>query len=209
MARSGRRPGTIKTREAILDAARQVFHAEGYAGATIRGIAAEAEVDPALVHHYFGNKRSLFVAAMKLPVDPHMIVEMILEADQAKLGESIVRLFLSIWDSTDTGPFIGLIRSAMSHDDAARMLRDLIAEEIMGPVAATLTSDHPTLRATLVGSHMVGIAMLRYILRLEPIASADTETLVQAVGPTLQRYLTGDLWPASTPLPTGGDLTAR
>lgn len=191
----------MNTREAILEAARVVFHAEGYAGATIRGIAADAGVDPALVHHYFGNKRALFVAAMQLPIDPATIVEMLLQADKSKLGEGIIRLFLSIWDGTDVSPFIALVRSAMSHDDAARMLRDLISEEIMGPVAATLGSDNPKLRATLVGTHMVGIAMLRYILKLEPIASADGEMLIEAIGPTLQRYLTGELWGEGAPGP--------
>jgi AcrR family transcriptional regulator len=194
--RSGRRPGDANTREAILEAARVGFHDEGYAGATIRGIAARAEVDPALVHHYFGNKRALFVAAMKLPVDPQQIVEMLLQADTEMLGERLVRLFLSIWEGTDTTPFVGLIRSAMSDEAAARMLGDLLAQEIIGPVAASLGADRPELRATLAGSQMVGLAMLRYILRLEPIASAAQESLVAAMGPTLQRYLTGDLWPA-------------
>lgn len=198
MAGTGRRPGDVNTRATILDAARSVFHAEGYLGATIRGIAAKAGVDPALVHHYFGNKRALFVAAMELPVDPHDIVEMLLESDRSTLGETFARLFLAVWESAGISPFIALIRSAMTHDDAARMLRELISEEIIGPVARTLGSDNPGLRATLVGSQMVGIAMVRYILRLEPIASADTETLVQAIAPTLQRYLTGDLWSESS-----------
>jgi AcrR family transcriptional regulator len=196
VVRSGRRPGDTNTREAILDAARAGFHEEGYAGATIRGIAARAQVDPALVHHYFGNKRTLFVAAMKLPVDPQQIVGMLLQADTDSLGERLVRLFLSIWEGTDTSPFVALIRSAMSEEAAARMLGDLIAQEIIGPVAAALGTDHPELRAALAGSQMVGLAMLRYILRLEPIASSDQELLVSALGPTLQRYLTGELWPA-------------
>jgi AcrR family transcriptional regulator len=196
VVRTGRRPGAANTQEAILESARTVFHAEGYTGATIRGIAATAGVDPALVHHYFGNKRALFVTAMKLPVDPHRLVQMLLQSDRSRLGENIARLFFSIWESSDVTPFIALVRSAMSHDDAARMLRDLVSEEIIGPVAATLGSDQPKLRATLVGTHMVGLAMMRYILRLEPIASVDPETLIEAVGPTLQRYLTGDLWSA-------------
>jgi hypothetical protein len=131
---------------------------------------------------------------MQLPIDPQLLVQMLLQADRSKLGESVIRLFLSIWDGGDVGPFIALVRSAMSHEDAARMLRDLITEEIIGPVAATLGTDQPELRATLVGSQMVGIAMMRYIIRLAPIASADPETLIEAVGPTLQRYLTGELW---------------
>ena len=177
-----------------MDSARSVFHSEGYAGATIRGIASGAGVDPALVHHYFGNKRALFVAAMQLPVDPHVVVEMLLQSDRSTLGESLARLFFSIWESTDVIPFVALLRSAMSHDEAARMLRDLISEEIIGPVAANLGSDNPKLRTSLVGSQMVGIVLLRYIIRLEPLASTDSETVVEALAPTLQRYLTGQLW---------------
>lgn len=196
MVRSGRRPGTTNTREAILDAARGVFHSEGYKGATIRGIAAAAGVDGALVHHYFGSKRGLFVTAMQLPMDPQVVVQMLLASDRDDLGESIARVILDAWESTDTSPFVALIRSAMADEDSARMLRDLIAEEVIGPIAAHLGTDQPRLRAALVGSQMAGLAMLRYIIRLEPVAKAGRDELVEAIGPTLQRYLTAPLWDA-------------
>jgi AcrR family transcriptional regulator len=191
--RTGRRPGGLNTREAILDAARTVFHSEGYDAATIRGVASHAGVDPALVHHYFGTKRGLFVTAMRLPVDPAQIVQLLLEGDASTLGLRIARMFFAIWEGTDTNPFVALIRSATSHDDAARMLRELVTQEIIGPVAAHIGRPDAELRATLVGTQMVGIVMMRYILRLEPIASADPEHLVEAVAPTIQRYLAGDL----------------
>jgi AcrR family transcriptional regulator len=192
--RTGRRPGDTNTRDAILSAARTVFQSEGYNAATIRGIASHAHVDPALVHHYFGNKRSLFVTAMHLPVDPRQIVEMLVEGDNRTLGLRIGRLFFAIWEGTDTNPFIALIRSATSHDDAARMLRELVTDEIIGPVAEHIGQADAELRATLVATQMVGIVMLRYIIKLDPLASADPERIVQAIAPTIQRYLTADLW---------------
>jgi len=191
--RTGRRPGDVNTREAILDAARAVFHSDGYDAATIRGIASHAGVDPALVHHYFGTKRGLFVTAMRLPVDPAQLVQLLLEGDPRSLGLRIARLFFAIWEGTDINPFVALIRSATSHDDAARMLRELVTQEIIGPVAAHIGRPDAELRATLVGTQMVGIVMMRYILRLEPMASADPEQLIEAVAPTIQRYLTADL----------------
>ncbi|MEX2587390.1 MAG: TetR family transcriptional regulator [Actinomycetota bacterium] len=194
MTRSGRRAGWGGTKEAILKAAREVFHYQGYAGATMRAIAAGAGVDPALIHHYFDNKRSLFVAAMHLPVDPDRIVQVLTGGDRARLGETLVGLFFSAWESPGADPFIAVLRSAMTHEDAAAMLRDMVSEEVIGPVAAALEVDHAQLRTSLVGAHMAGLAMMRYIIQLEPLASADPDLLVEAVGPAVQRYLTEPLW---------------
>lgn len=194
MVRSGRRTGAGDTKQAILQAAREVFYAEGYAGATMRAIAAGAGVDPALIHHYFDNKRSLFVAAMRLPIDPQRVVQVLTGGDRARLGETLAGLFFGIWESPDADPFIAVVRSAMTHEDAAAMLRDMISEEVIGPVAAALEVDNPKLRTSLVGAHMAGLAMMRYIIRLEPLASADPDLLVEAVGPAVQRYLTEPLW---------------
>lgn len=151
-------------------------------------------MDPALVHHYFGNKRALFVAATSLPIDPKQIVQMLVEGDRGALGERIARLFFSIWEAGDTSPFIALIRSATSHDDAVRMVRELVSKEIIGPVAAHMGIPDAELRANLVATHMVGMVMLRYIIKLEPLASADPEKLIQAIVPSLQRYLADDIW---------------
>ncbi len=194
MARSGRRTGAGATKQAILQAAREDFHAQGYAGATMRSIAAGAGVDPALIHHYFESKRSLFVAAMQLPIDPQRVVQAVTGEDRDRLGETLVRLFFSIWESPDADPFIAVLRSAMTHEDAAVMLREMVSQEVIGPVAEALEVDNPELRTSLVGSHMAGLAMMRYIIRLEPLASADPHLLVEAVGPAVQRYLTEPLW---------------
>ncbi len=194
MARTGRRPGDSGTQQAILDAARSAFTETGYDGATVRGIAREAAVDPALVHHYFGTKEHLFVAAMQLPIDPAVIIPALIAPGVDGLGERIVRMFLSVWDSPEAvHPFLGLLRSAMTHEKSAAMMREFVTSAIFGRLTAALEVDQPQLRANLVASQLMGIAFTRYILRVEPLAGTDADTVVTIVAPTLQRYLTGDL----------------
>jgi AcrR family transcriptional regulator len=190
MVRTGRRPGESGTREAILDAARRAFAEQGYDGATIRGIAGGAEVDPALVYHYYGSKEELFVAAMELPFAPSEIIPHLLEGDPEALGERILRVFVSIWDQPGVSPFVALLRSASSNEQAAAMLREFMSQEVIGRIARSLGVSQAELRATLVGSQLAGLVMVRYILRVEPLASADHETVIASVAPTLQRYLT-------------------
>lgn len=203
MARTGRRTARAGdgtgTRETILAAARAVFGERGYDGATMRGIAAAAGVDAALLHHYHGTKEQLFVAAMSLPVDPGTVIPQVLAAGPDGVGERLVRTFLGIWDAPGhPSPFIALVRSAVSNERAAGMVRQFITRVVIHRIVAGLDVDDPELRATLVGSQMIGLAMARYVLRLEPLASASTEQVVDAVAPTVQRYLTGDLAPRAT-----------
>ena len=194
MARTGRRPGASGTREAILAAARRAFAERGYQHATIRQVAELAGVDPALVHHYFGTKQGLFVAAVQLPVNPVERLSAVLADDPERVGERLVETFLAIWDhATDRSPLLTLVRSAVGDEDAAAMLREFITAEILGPIASRLGSPDAPLRATLVGSQLIGLAMARYIVKVEPLASAPAAQVAAAVGPTLQRYLTGDL----------------
>ena len=194
MARTGRRPGASGTREAILAAARRAFAERGYQHATIRQVAELAGVDPALVHHYFGTKQGLFVAAVQLPVNPVERLSAVLADDPERVGERLVETFLAIWDhATDRSPLLTLVRSAVGDGDAAAMLREFITAEILGPIASRLGSPDAPLRATLVGSQLIGLAMARYIVKVEPLASAPAAQVAAAVGPTIQRYLTGDL----------------
>ena len=194
MARTGRRPGASGTREAILDAARRAFAEHGYQRATIRGVADLAGVDPALVHHYFGTKQELFVAAVQLPVNPVEQLTAVLADSPDQVGERLVGVFLSIWDHTaDRSPLLALVRSAVGDEGAAAMLREFITEELVGQIAGRLGGADARLRATLVGSQLIGLAMARYIIRVEPLASAPAAQVVAAIGPTLQRYLTGEL----------------
>jgi AcrR family transcriptional regulator len=200
MARTGRRPGASGTRDAILDAARRAFAEQGYQHATIRGVAELAGVDPALVHHYFGTKQELFVAAVQLPVNPVEQLTAVLAQDPDQAGRRMVELFLSIWDhAADQSPLLALVRSAVGDEHAAGMLREFLTEEVLGQIAHRLGSPDARLRATLVGSQLIGLAMARYIIRVEPLASTPSAQVAAAVGPTVQRYLTGEVTvPAAT-----------
>jgi AcrR family transcriptional regulator len=200
MARTGRRPGVSGTREAILDAARRAFAEHGYQHATIRMVADLAGVDPALVHHYFRFKQDLFIAAVQLPVNPVEQLSAVLAQDPGQAGERMVELFLSIWDhAADRSPLLAIVRSAVGDERAAAMLREFITEEVLGQIAHRLGGPDARLRATLIGSQIIGLAMARYIVRVEPLASAPPAQLVAAIGPTLQRYLTGEIAATARP----------
>ncbi len=190
MARTGRRPGTGGTRERILAAARSDFGKGGYEGTTIRGIAAQAKVDPALVMHYFESKDGVFRAAVQFPVDPAEFIPRLVAPGLEGLGERLVRFFVETWDSPAGSPFLGLIRSVVGNEDAADQLREFVTREVLGRLAHALELDQPQLRAALVASQLVGLAMLRYVVRVEPLASARADDVVAWLGPTLQRYLT-------------------
>ncbi|MFG3704356.1 TetR family transcriptional regulator [Micromonospora sp. NPDC047670] len=193
--RTGRRPGNPDTRQAILGAARAAFAERGFDAASIRAIAAAARVDPALVHHYFGSKDQLFLAAMQAPVDPGELLPNVLAGDREGIGERLVRTFLGVWDSPAGTAGVALLRSALSNEWTARLLREFLVSQVLRKVLDQLDVDPAELplRGSLVASQMIGLAMMRHVVRLEPVASAAPETLVAAVGPTVQRYLTGDL----------------
>jgi AcrR family transcriptional regulator len=186
----GRRPGESGSRERILAAARAVFAAGGYAEATIRAIAARAKVDPALVLHYFGSKEGVFAAAMEFPFDPAEVIPGLLEPGLEELGERLARFFFQTWDGPRGRPLVGLLRSAAGNQRAAEMLRDFVSEAMIGRLAAALPAANPRLRASLVGSQLIGAAVLRYVVGLEPLASASVDELAEWLGPTLQEYLT-------------------
>lgn len=199
--RTGRRGGDSGTREAILDAARKRFAGHGYDGATIRAIAADAGVDPALVHHFFGTKERLFAAAVRLPVVPGELISSALAAGArdpgGSLGEHLVLTALSAWDITEIrDTILGLLRSAATSDQALIMLREFVTEAIVGRLSAAAGTADPAqarYRAALVASQVVGLGIARQVLGLEPLAGADRAELAAAVGPTLDRYLTGNL----------------
>lgn len=191
---TGRRPGDSGTRDAILAAAKEGFATQGYAATSLRGVARTAGVDPSLVTHFFGSKDGLFEAALALPVDPAALVETVLGGPTGRLGERIVRTFLLVWDSTPgQGPMLAMLRGAVSHEDSAAKLRDLLLRSILRPVAHAAGADDPDRRAALLASQLIGLAVTRYVLRLEPIASAAPDELAPVMGKTLQRYLTGPL----------------
>ncbi|GIJ21443.1 TetR/AcrR family transcriptional regulator [Micromonospora lutea] len=193
--RSGRRPGNPGTRDTILDAARSTFAERGFDASTIRAIAASAGVDPALVHHYFGNKEQLFLAAMRFPVDPRELLPKVLAGDRDALGERLVRMFVTVWDSPAGAAGVALLRSAVSSEWTARLLREFLTTQVLRRVLDQLDVDpaEVPLRGSLVASQLVGLALMRYVIRLEPVASVAPQTLIATVGPTVQRYLTDEL----------------
>lgn len=192
--RRGRRPGASDTRSRVLLAARTAFGERGFEGATIRDIASRAGVDPALVHHYFGSKQQLFVAAMELPFDVPVMIARVLDGPRDELGDRFVRFILELWEvPANRSLLLGVVRSASADPVAAGMLRRLLAEGPFLALARALDRPDATLRATLAGSQLIGLAMARYVVAVEPLASASTDLLVCALGPTVQRYLAGDL----------------
>jgi len=162
-------------------------------GATIRVIAAGAGVDPALVHHYFGTKDQLFLAAMRAPIDPLTIIPLVLAGGLDGIGERLVRMLLSVWDSPAGEAAVAVLRSAFSNDDIAAMMREFIVNRILKQVVKGLGLDpvEGLLRASLVGSQIAGVITFRYIIKVEPMASAPVETLVARIGPTIETYLKG------------------
>jgi AcrR family transcriptional regulator len=190
----GRPPGRGNTRDDVLAAARAVFAERGYDAASLRAIAAEAGVDAGMVRHFFVDKDGLFRAAMELPVDPSVFLPMLLEPGLDGIGERVVRFFVTVWDEpASRGPFLALVRSVSSHEESAAMFREFVAEQVLGRIAASVDRPDAELRAALAGSQLVGLAMVRYIVRLEPLASASRERVVAAIAPTVQRYLAGDV----------------
>jgi AcrR family transcriptional regulator len=191
---TGRRPGDSGARGEILAAARAEFAQGGYDGATIRGIAARAGVDPALVHHYFGAKEQLFETALELPISPATLLPALLADDRERIGEQVVRRFLTAWEDPANRPmFMAMLRSIVSNEQAAELVRRLLVKEVFAPLATALGVPDAELRATLAGSQFIGLALMRYVGRVEPLASADLETVAVAVGPSIQRYLTGTI----------------
>jgi AcrR family transcriptional regulator len=190
---AGRRPGGPDTRGEILEAARESFASKGFEGTTLRGVARAAGVDPALVHHYFEGKDALFVAAMELPVDPSQIADAILAGPMESIGERVIRNFVEAWEAPPTRLRMRVVLgAAMANPAMAHTMRDAVTRMILDRVAERLDVPDARFRLSLVASHLMGVAFVRYIMELEPLAGADPEEIVARVGPVLQAYLTGD-----------------
>jgi AcrR family transcriptional regulator len=174
VARTGRRPGNPDTREAILTAAREAFADRGFDGASVRAIALEA---------------------MRVPLDPGAVLTEALAGGADGVGVRLVRAMLAVWDSPAGAGAVAIVRSAVSNEIFARMFREAMSHLVLRRVAKGLRLDpaQARLRTALVASQMAGLIVMRYVIRLEPVASAPPETLVAMVGPTLQRYLTGPM----------------
>jgi AcrR family transcriptional regulator len=189
--RRGRRPGAPDTRATILGAARKAFAEKGFAGTTIRAVAASAGVDAALVHHYFGTKDDLFLAAMELPMDPRQVLGPAIAGGPDGAGERLLRAFLSIWDDPEISPtLLGVVRSALQPGGETLITHGFVPVVLL-PVGEALGIDRPEVRMPLVISQAAGLILTRYLVRLEPIASMPTEQVVATYAPVIQHYLTG------------------
>lgn len=190
MNRTGRRPGSPDTREAILAVARRRFADRGYDATSLRAIAAEAEVDPALVIHYFGSKDGLFTAASGLPRDLLEIFQSITEVPAKGRLEILVRGYLRFVDSDDSrNAMLALVRSAVSNEKAAAMLREFLTAALLPVIAGLTDAPDADLRASLVAAQLMGIAMLRHVLKVEPVARATPDEIVTLVLPVLEGYV--------------------
>jgi AcrR family transcriptional regulator len=188
--RTGRRPGDSGTREAIAAAAARQFAENGYDRTSLRSVAAEAGVDPALVARFFGTKQGLFTTVVELPFDPARVVAMVLGGDRATIGERLARFVVGVLESPRGAATVtGIVRSAASEPEAARLVRERIGRDVLAPLAAGLGSDHPETRAALVGSQIVGLVMARHVVGLPALAALGPDQLGRVLGPTLQRYL--------------------
>lgn len=191
--RTGRRPGTTETRERIAAAARAQFAEHGYAGATFRRVAAAAGVDPALVVHFYGSKENLFRQVMALPPAVTDGLLHIASEPTPNMGRALAEVVAAAMESPATRPILlGRIRSATTHPEAAALVRETVTRDLQALTSA-ITSDRPEMRAVLIGSHIVGIALARYVVLVEPLASLSPDELVSALAPTFQRFLTEPL----------------
>ena len=189
----GRRPGSPDTRAAILASARTLFADRGFGGTTIRAVAGDAGVDAALVHHYFGTKADLFMAALQLPVDPRQVIAPIVAQGADGVAERFLGAFLGVWDDPRLQPTLVAFARGVMDPAASRLLSEGFLPVVLQPVGVALGIERPEHRMTLVASQMVGLIMLRYVLRVEPLASMPHEQVVATYAPTLQRYFTGHL----------------
>lgn len=189
----GRPRDPVDTRGAILAAASAEFAKHGYDKTTVRGIARVAGVDPALVYHYFDGKEQVLVAVLDLPLNPAEVVADLVRDGLDGIGERLVRSLLAVGDSPEGGPrFQAVIRTAVTNEPVAALLRGFFTREVLGQISRQIPGPDSRLRASVAFSHVMGMAMARYVLRIEPLASAPPDAIARLVGPVIETYLHGD-----------------
>ncbi|GGR86755.1 TetR family transcriptional regulator [Streptomyces humidus] len=187
------RAESADTRDRILTAAREEFSERGYDRTSVRGIAKAAGVDPALVHHYFGTKEQVFAAAIEVAFAPALNAPTaVADGPQDQVGERLARFIFGVWENPTTRkPLLAIVRSAVNNDTAAAVFRRLVASQLLRRIADQLDLPDAELRAELAAAQLVGCAMLRYVIKVEPLASADVEQIIARVAPVVQGHLTG------------------
>lgn len=194
-AKPGRRPGRRDTRSEILDAARALFAVHGFTGTSMRAIAARAEVDAALIHHYFDTKQSLFLHTMKIPIPVDQLIAELTAAGVEGLGKRLITGLLGAWESEAQPALIVALRSGVADPAMTRSLREFLTGDVIATITATLDVDQAESerRAALVASQVIGVLVGRYLVKLPALTELPRQTLIDSVGDTLQRYLDGDV----------------
>lgn len=187
----GRRPGNPDTRNDIVATARRLFADSGYDKTSVRDIAAAAGVDPALIRHYFGSKAELFRSTMGWPFNPAEIGERIGAGDRTEIGERLTRVFFTAWEQPDSrASLLAILRGAATHDESAALVGQFIAGQLYPQMAKLLEGSDTELRVDLAMAQLLGIAYLRHVLQVEPIASAPVDELIARVAPVVTAHLT-------------------
>ncbi|WP_141206327.1 TetR/AcrR family transcriptional regulator [Streptomyces griseorubiginosus] len=181
------------TRDRILVAAREEFSERGYEKTSVRGIAKAAGVDSALVHHYFGTKEQVFAASIEVAFAPALNAsDTVAEGPLDGVGERLTRFIFGIWENPTTRtPLLAIVRSAVNNETAAAVFRRMVASQLLRRIAAQVDAPDAELRAELAAAQLIGTAMLRYVIKVEPLASADPEQIIARVAPVVQGHLTG------------------
>ncbi len=201
--RRGRRSAGDHSRKAILTAARKLFAEHGFEGTSLRQVAREAAVDPAMVHHFFRGKDELFAACVELPADPSEVLAGVESTDPSLRAEAIVRAVLRLWESPAQHSLVAFVRGTIGSRAKTALLREMVNRTILSRVMSGVPglAGEVRLRGNLVAAQVMGLMLTRYVIRLEPLASATQDDVIRLVAPTIQRYLTGDLdSPGSSPL---------
>lgn len=179
---------------AIVAAARRQFAESGYDGTSLRGIAAEAGVTSPLIVHFFGSKANLLIETVGWPFEPDVVIPQVAAPGRRGVGERMTRVFVETWDNRPSREVVlGLLRAATEDPNSAALLREFLVHQIFTPLAVAVRADQPQLRGALAAGHLLGLAMARYVLEIEPLASMTGEEVVALAGSTLQRLLTGTL----------------
>jgi AcrR family transcriptional regulator len=187
-------------REHIVQAARRAFAERGYDDVSLRAVARDAGVDAALIHHYFPDKAELFAATMAIPIRPDRIVAEILAGPRDAVGASIVRAIVTRFeDPAVRAPVLALVRTALGHEFAARMLRQFLLREVLHRIAEALELPDGELRASFAATQVIGLIVARYGIRVGPLADASTDEVVARIGPVVQWHLLGT--PPVPPVP--------
>lgn len=188
----GRRPGTPDTRGEVLAAARTSFADKGFERTTIRGVASAAGVAPGMVHHFFGSKEDLFLEALAVPFDPRVVLRPVAEGPPEEVGLRLARVMVMIWEDDDRRePLLALVRGAMTSEAVASMLRDGFLRIVAQTLGEAVAGPDRHLRLQLAVSHVLGMLLFRFVVRVEPLASTPPEELIQRLGPVLQQHLRG------------------